>query len=149
MNAVETKSAVADFLASISVNFSARAMGETRRDDWTCDAWRVTFKNQKHSIETDYFTGIGHRVKPQTVHYAHGTKPYAIAPNAADVLHSLLLDGEACNESFNDWCANYGYSNDSLKAINTYQQCCKIGEDLRKLFSPDQLKQLRDLLQDY
>lgn len=145
MDATETKSAVANFLAGASVQFSVKAMGETMRDNWKCDAWRVTFSVTRHSMATDYFTGTGHRSKPKT--RFDTAKP--VAPKAADVLYSLLLDSEACNESFNDWCDNFGYSNDSLKAINTYQQCCKIGEDMRKVFSPDQMATLRELLQDY
>jgi hypothetical protein len=38
------------------------------------------------------------------------------APPLADILYSLLLDSEAADESFEDWCANFGYDSDSIAA---------------------------------
>lgn len=70
-------------------------------------------------------------------------------PKVADVLHSLILDASAADENFHDWCANYGYSDDSIKAMNTYRACLEVAVALRKHFSPDTLRTVRELLQDY
>lgn len=72
-----------------------------------------------------------------------------VAPHIADLAYSWLLDGEAIDESFNDWCANFGSDPDSIKALNTYRACCETGEKLRKMFTREQLQALRDALQDY
>lgn len=72
-----------------------------------------------------------------------------VSPTLADVLHSLLMDSSAADETFSVWCANYGYSDDSIKALETYQACVKEGQALAKAFTPAELNQLREIFQDY
>ena len=59
---------------------------------------------------------------------------------------SLLLDGSADfdAQSFEDWCADYGYDTDSRKASETYEACCDTGRKLRAAFTPDELSALRE-----
>lgn len=113
-------------------------VAETSRDNWKCDQWRVTISSKAGFNYLDYFTGLGRRFR---------NKP--IRPKVADVLYSLILDTSAADENFFDWCENYGYSNDSIKAMNIYKECLEIAQILRKHFSPDTLRQVRELLQDY
>jgi hypothetical protein len=75
------------------------------------------------------------------------TKPKA--PRAADVLCCLLSDADAIKESFNSWCDNFGYSNDSMKALKTYQACCDTGEKMRALLGGKVMEELREALQDF
>lgn len=121
-------------------------VGQTKQDqNWDCDQWRVTLSSKAGFHSFDYFTGLGLRTKPKT---SWGeSKPKK--PKVADVLHSLIMDASAADENFHDWCANYGYSDDSIKAMNTYKACLEIAVALRKHFSPDTLRQVRELLQDY
>ena len=62
-----TEQTVADYLAAHGVTFAAALVGETTRDGWTCDQWRVRFDRRvgpgakPRSIETKYSTGTGHR----------------------------------------------------------------------------------------
>ena len=115
-------------------------VAETIRDnDWSCDQWRVTISSKAGFNHFDYFTGLGLRSKLD--------KP--IRPKVANVLHSLILDASAADENFHDWCDNYGYSNDSIKAMNIYKECLETAQVLRKHFSLDTLRQVRELLQDY
>lgn len=121
-------------------------VGETTRDNnWDCDQWRVTISSGAGFHSFDYFTGLGLRHKPR----ASWDTPKPKKPKVADVLHSLILDASAADENFHDWCANYGYSDDSIKAMNTYKACLETAQALRKHFSPDTLRQVRELLQDY
>lgn len=139
-------------------------VGETTRDnDWQCDQWRVTISSNAGFHSIDYFTGLGLRSpipalyltsnppRPGTVAYAQlenaTRKPRK--PKVADVLHSLIMDASAADENFHDWCANFGYSDDSIKALNTYKASLETAQALRKHFSPDTLRQVRELLQDY
>ena len=108
------------------------------------DQWRVTLSSKDGFHSFDYFTGLGLRHKPS----ASWDTPKPKKPKVADVLHSLILDASAADENFHDWCANYGYSDDSIKAMNTYKACLEIAVALRKHFSPDTLRQVRELLQD-
>lgn len=172
LTANEVRPLVAAELEQARIKWSVRYVGETVRDNnWACDAWRVSLSTypqgfgqsdthpKRHVMETDYYTGLGLRKAPPkpSIPYKPGTiaheewmkaaKPQA--PSAADVLHSLLLDAEAAGDSFGDWCANFGYNTDSIKALNTYMACAKIGEELRKIMSPALRKRLSELLQDY
>lgn len=52
-------------------------------------------------------------------------------PTAYDLLSCLRLDSEAANESFSNWCANFGYDNDSIKALNTYNACVETARKLK------------------
>ena len=109
---------------------------QTKRDNnWDCDQWRVTLQSKAGSWSTDYFTGLGHRSKP-------------VKPKIADVLYSLFLDASAADENFNDWCANLGYSDDSISAFNTYKQCLDTATQLRKHFNPEQRASIQSVIQD-
>ena len=103
-----------------------------------CDQWRVTISSKAGFNYLDYFTGLGHRSK---------NRPKR--PKVADVLYSLILDASAADYNFSDWCADYGYSDDSIKALNTYKSCLETAQVLLKHFSPLTLRTLREMLQDY
>lgn len=146
-------------------------VGATMRDSedgkkWECDQWRVTVGTGKAQFITDYFTGTGHRKprkdappKPKshlplgrkTLEQEAWEKKYLqpVTPKKADVLHSLVLDSEADDMSFPEWCNNYGYSDDSFKAHNTYMSCCKIAKELRQVFTRAEIEKMRELLQEY
>ena len=119
-------------------------VGETVRDnEWKCDQWRVELTSKAGFWSTDYYTGLGHRTKPN----AWGqTKPKK--PAVADVLYSLFNDASAADENFHDWCANYGFSDDSIKAMNTYKQCLDIAVALRKHFSPEQRQAIQTIVSE-
>lgn len=76
------------------------------------------------------------------------TKPLP-APDVLDVLYSLVLDSSAADETFEDWCANYGYDTDSRKAEATYRACVDYGIRLRRILGADVLARLSELFQDY
>lgn len=122
--------------------------GETVRDDnWRCDVWRVTVTNPANntSYSTEFYTGLGKRHKPK--HRFDTAKPKP--PTIADVMYSFVLDGAAIDVSFPDWCSEYEYSEDSIKALNIYSDCCKTGRAMRGMFTHDELAQLRDVLANY
>ena len=142
MTTNEINNQVLLLLNEAGVVFQAEYAGERFEKDWgvagkgqTVDAYCVSFG----SYETDFFQGLGHRTKRG--------KP--VAPTAASVLYCLLSDSEAAGETFEDWCLNYGYDSDSRKAERIYFQCQQTATGLRKVFTGEQLKELKTLLQDY
>jgi len=123
-----------------------RYVGEARRT-WaslkgtTVDQWDVTVtgKDGCHHM-FDYFTGLGRR---------QGLKSPK-QPKVADVLYSLLSDASAEQRNFHEWCSDYGYSLDSISALNTYRACLDTAHALHKCFSNELLAELRDdLLAEY
>ncbi len=156
-----TDTAVQNFLSGASITFDVKLIGETKREDWVCDQWAVTFKSTKNnkSFTEMFYTGTGHREIKRGFAYCsrsgarlvngHWQVAIAKAPSAASVLHSLLMDATANDESFNNWASDFGYDVDSIKAFTLYQQCCKIAITLATVFTREQQSELRDLLQEY
>lgn len=162
---------VANILAEAGIVFKVTLVGPTVWDNWECDQWAVTFSVSragmpKAAAETfDYRTGTGLRVDTPESRMAKvclkNVSRNSIAwldackrmkpktPDAADVLSSLVLDASACNESFADWCGNYGFDSDSRKAFKIYEACQENGYKLRKIFSKQTLDKLAEILQEY
>jgi len=74
-----------------------------------------------------------------------------VAPSLDDVCASLLSDGSAFfdGERFEEWAANLGYSDDSIKAKETFETCDRIGRDLSRALSRDELAGLREWASQY
>lgn len=164
-NTAETLTAdqsVAAYLAEQRIDYTAALVGETNRDGWICDEWRVTLTKRAApaeytpnkpgkalaSMDTRYFTGTGHRAKPRK-RMSWDNSPRPVAPTAASVLYSLLLDAQGAEQPFGYWAADYGYDTDSIKALGIYNACCEIRRDLYKLLSNEQRETLRTMLEGY
>lgn len=150
---------VTAFLQAAGISYAVRLVGATKRDDWECDEWRVSFKGSRIDFSTEYFTGIGHRetvrgfkaisMPGSQMVKGHWQASKPVAPSAAGVLHSLMMDGRAIDDSFIVWCEDFGYDTDSRKALATYEACCETGRKMQKLFTREQCDALADMLQDY
>lgn len=86
------------------------------------DKWNVLINGQHFN----YSTGLGLR---------ENNKP--ITPKAVDVVNSILLDSEAERMNFYDFCSEFGYEIDSIKAFNTYTACLDNAKKIRKAFGSD------------
>lgn len=133
--------------------------------------WRVTLhKGWRAFLTTDYMAGSGHcpsykqgrltvdedatiKQECQTgrkCRNVHGLPGEAINPKLADVLCSLVRDGDAIEfDSFEDWADSLGEDTDSRKAEAVYRACLDTGLKLRNALGEDGLKRLREALQDY
>jgi hypothetical protein len=145
----------------IKIEFVAKTIKTDWGDKpWPCFEWRVTFSNKSGQWVTPYFCGSGH------IEYPKGKKnPYPRnvigheqyerewakpkAPSVDDVLHSLILDASASDYNLQDWCAEFGYSDDSIRALNTYRQCLETATNLRKYLGADVMRALAVQLQDH
>ena len=111
---------------------------ETTKDSWKCDQWKVELSSKGGYHTFDYFTGLGLRTK--------AGKPKK--PKIADVLHSLILDAEASEYNFDDWCNDFGYSSDSIHALNIYKACLSNSTALKKHLGREALDQIKTILGD-
>jgi hypothetical protein len=66
-------------------------------------------------------------------------------PNPAEVLASVCREGLDADESFESWCGNFGYEEDSRKAEAIYRQCTDNGKKARRLLSPANFAKFADL----
>ena len=94
-----------------------------KMDDWQQKAndWRITLRYKGHSYSFDYWQGVG--IKED--------------PTIEGVMENLLSDASADQETFEDWCANYGYDTDSRKAEKTYKACVKQTKAVKRLLGKD------------
>ncbi len=75
----------------------------------------------------------------------------SVTPKLEDVCASLLSDGSAFfdGQRFEDWAGDFGYDSDSIKAKETFETCDKIGRDLARHLSRDELTSLREWASSY
>ena len=100
-------------------------LGKTKRDSWECFHWQLRAKDQT----IDYYTGLGHVIKAK--HKMVEDRPKK--PKLRDILYSLASDASCGERSFQDFCAELGYSEDSIKALDTYLKCQRNGQILEKI----------------
>lgn len=65
-----------------------------------------------------------------------------------NALNCVLSDSYAAQCSFNDFCSEFGYSDDSIKALKTYKECKRNAERLNKLFSGLDLLSVQNELEE-
>jgi len=70
-------------------------------------------------------------------------------PDLCDALGCLLRDAEGAGESFRTWCADLGFSDDSIKARNMWRACSRTAAALSRLFTSAELEGLRELFADF
>jgi hypothetical protein len=110
------------------MRFTTKFIGQQKDQyDWDHYAWTVTI----NSATFTYRMGLAHKTR-----FGQPTPP-----KQDDVLHSLFMDAQCGSLSFNDFCSEFGYDNDSLKAFDTYRGCMESGEKLRKALGSEYTKE--------
>lgn len=138
--------------------------GKIDDKEWPHFLWNVVIAYQGGAWSFPYKCGIGHIEKkpfagpdPKPT-YRKGTTAYEQwineafhpkKPKISDIIYSILMESEAASMSFNEWCGDFGYDTDSMKAFKTYQACCEEGEMLRKAFTNDQIQVMKIALDGY
>lgn len=130
---------VTTLLNNAGVKFNIIPAGfNLTRDNWNCDGWILQLHKKNNTQMFEYYTGIGHRK-----HH----KP--VTPEVCGIINSLNIDSQAVDESFPNWCDNYGYDSDSIKALNVYTQCCDNAKKYYSVVDRATREQLEDILADY
>ena len=57
-------------------------------------------------------------------------------PEIKDVLYCLVMDYTSASETFQDFCDEFGYDNDSIKSLNIFKACQKNSEKMKRIFGP-------------
>lgn len=160
----DTNNIVLSILEKAGIKFAINPAGAgLMRDNWKCDGWILQITNKSNTECFNYYTGIGRRVVSKvdkvwimseykgSVNLKHMLAKYAkpVIPEVCGIIHSIIDDTEALHSSFSDWCDNFGYDNDSIKALNIYNQCTDNAKKLRKVIDNKTMDLLREALQDY
>lgn len=127
-------------------------------DNWgdqLADHW--TAKIGGHNF--DYFTGLGLRKSAfgrknpypsRTVAHIEWNAQHVhpVAPSPVDVLSALARDATAHELTFSEWCDDYGYDCDSIKAQDTYRACLRNTDKLLETFSRFDIARIAELTAD-
>lgn len=61
-------------------------------------------------------------------------------PDLFSLLNSLTMDASALDNTFDDWCNEYGYDSDSIKAKTIYDLCIKQAIECKSLFDAEEVQ---------
>lgn len=136
--------------------------------------WRVSVRrNGREFYSTEYSAGCAHSPEYKkggsATWQSHGSRVTAAVvaecetgirygdrlgrpvppPDAADVVHCLLMDASGTDETFEDWAGNLGYDPDSRKAEAAFNACRETAAALRRTFDRDELEALEAAFADY
>ena len=105
-----------------------------KKDEWKKTATKynckITFKNQSYNLS--YWMGSALKK----------------APSKKDVLYSFIMD-DVTGMNFEEFCSEFGYDNDSIKALRTFESCEEQTKNFYRLFNEEEREILRELLEDY
>ena len=134
MNATDTKP-LAELCAELGITASVRELDGDFYSfpDWAKQGWSIVLKYNKKRAQFRFYGGGASKT-----------------PTASDLVWAVAIDSEAVDESFSDWCANFGYTTDSIKARSIYKACSRNGSRLINLIgSEDIFSQLVESARDY
>lgn len=103
-------------------------------------------ENEKHGI--DYVVTLKNDRHRYTFHFwdSIANKEKEIKPTEYDVIVSLnLLQGNE-DIDFNDFCAEFGYDNDSRMAEKIWIDCIEQNKQLRLLWNDNELEKLTEII---
>jgi hypothetical protein len=148
-------------------NFVINHLGLFINDDlWIHDKYIVLIDGQ----DFEYHTGVGYRVekdwysrekykelknkntaknKTNLLLYIDELKKVSKPKplNIDDVLHSLILDSQFSSYSFEDFCNELGYNEDSIKHNEIYKDCQKTAKKVKAFIN--NIDEASELFQDY
>ena len=84
--------------------------------------------------------------KTYTFYYSQGYGYHHAEPTLPDVLEALARDYDPNDMSFEEFCSEFGYDEDSRKAEKIYRAVRKETQALDRLFSEEGTEDLRDIL---
>ena len=128
MNVTDTVT-IAQFVAANRITMTAMWTDRNPNMDDAeyMDHWKVVIRRPGHTLTTYFSMGYGHSGK---------------APKAKDVLDCLASDASGTENSFEDWCSEYGYESDSRKAERIYKACEHSAKRLKAFLGEELYQQL-------
>ena len=88
-------------------------------ENWVGDTWEVLGKGD---FKITFRQGVGNRACFYSSRGSSDTIALVVPPSAMDILYCIMLDNPR-DESFENWCADLGYDEDSRRAERIYRAC--------------------------
>lgn len=113
---------------------------EDIKDEWKkgTNKWQVKLVYFNKIYVTDFYMGSGlvdEMGKPKK-------------PTKEDILSAMITD-DVSDLDFDDFCNEFGYNNDSIKALKVYEACKRETKAYYNMFDSEEREVLRELLEDY
>lgn len=123
MSVIQTKT-----LRDLCQNIRCEIVGSPKlsydkQDKWQRESngYRLELRRGRKRMSLDFWQGIGINHDPE----------------AYTVLDCLLSDASSADQSFEDWCSDYGYDVDSRKAERTYKSIQAQTKRLQRFLEED------------
>jgi hypothetical protein len=119
-----------DFLNSTSTGFTSTYKTHDfyfYGDKETRDIYTIVLKNKLHRYRFNFGQSIANAGEHPT--------PYSV----------LACLQKSDVGTFNNFCDEFGYNSDSRKAFKTYKAVKREWENVKKLFSPEQIEMLQEI----
>jgi len=120
-----------DFLAKHGITFSFK-LANTKVPSWDknrqCNHFVATFKKGKSKLSFDFFDSI-HNFQKGVVELDAYT---ALTVCSAEI---------HCADTFEDFCSEYGYDEDSRSAEKTFRALSKMSKKLKKFFDTEEMRE--------
>lgn len=102
-------------------------------------------KGNPQELAFDYWDSINNRaelanLRTRAVHFG-GER---FKPTAYGVLACISSD-QHCPDMFKEFCLDYGYDQDSMKAHALWQRCREFAKQLREFFTAEELTELAEI----
>lgn len=149
---------IIDIIEKYKLEANITLVGFHVGDEWKHDLWNVELRRWSFRMETTYKTGTGLRLNrgpdlaQPGVHIKHplaesffvekGRRFTAQAPKLADVLDCLRSDAAAIEQSYEEFCDEFGHDPDSRKVLMTYEACLDSARQLCRLLGVAGLAEL-------
>jgi hypothetical protein len=123
---------------SFSYNFGQSTMESYEVRDHGASRWHAMKQNDIMRAD------VKHAMRAIAGHCGDLVRECQTPPSNYSLLSCMASDSYE-TETFEYWCDNFGYDTDSRKALDTYLKCEKISADICRLFTSDELDQLREI----
>lgn len=117
MSKLETK------LEALGIKAEAKYVGSAPEGwgDRGASAWKVKLVRRGRQLTVGFFTGSA----------------ITNDPDAASVISCLISDARAGEQSFEEFCSDFGYDEDSRKAEKTWNACRIIAPRIERFLGDD------------
>lgn len=132
-------------LLPLNYMIGSKLIGEV--DRW--GAKMLKFKVKVVRNERTYGpTGYTRKTKCMTVDFYMGMGHVGKDPTMLDVLSCLVMDEQASELTFEEFCSDFGYNSDSIKDKSIYDDVVTEGKKFRR-FADGDIERLRKAFADY
>lgn len=84
------------------------------------NSWKVAMTYEGKTCHFNFWTGFGLGEDSERFKY--------------DCLYDVCMNSQYMDSSFEEFCDEFGYDSDSIKALNIYKEVVNVGKKVRKLF---------------